>query len=164
MNEDGRQHASIRVQRRIDWIDTDASGVYHYSTFCRLADAAEALLFDRLDMAAEFLRMPRLALEVRFKVMLHFNDVVEVNFRVGEIGNTSIRFDWVITRGDAVAIEGSSTALLLGQDWVKKSWPCDYRQRLLTSGEQPGEILVDAAARTLDTTMHTALDTTEADS
>ena len=141
------RHASIRIQRRIDWIDTDASGIYHYSTFCRLADSAESLLFDRLDMSEAFVRLPRLAVEARFKMMLRFNDVVTVEYRVSHLGNSSIRFDFTISRDGALAVEGKVTALLFGHDLVKKPWPPEYRERLLTAGQQIGEILAESPVK-----------------
>ena len=34
----------ITITRRVDWMDTDAAGIYHYTTAFRLAEAAEAAL------------------------------------------------------------------------------------------------------------------------
>ena len=36
--------ARILLRRRIEWMDTDAAGIYHWTTVFRLAEAAEAAL------------------------------------------------------------------------------------------------------------------------
>jgi acyl-CoA thioesterase FadM len=33
--------ARIRIRRRVEWMDTDAAGIYHWSTVIRLTEAAE---------------------------------------------------------------------------------------------------------------------------
>ena len=49
--------ASILVQRRIEWSDTDASGAYHNSAAFSFIEVAEAALLDRLGMLAERFRL-----------------------------------------------------------------------------------------------------------
>ena len=44
----GSGRASIVMERRIEWPDTDASGFYHNSAVVRLLETAETLLLDRL--------------------------------------------------------------------------------------------------------------------
>ena len=51
--------ASIRIQRRIDWSDTDASGAWHNTAAFRLLEAAETSLMDRLGFLEDvYGRMP----------------------------------------------------------------------------------------------------------
>jgi acyl-CoA thioesterase FadM/predicted MFS family arabinose efflux permease len=138
--------AAVRQQRRIDWIDTDASGIHHWSTFARLTDAAEALLFDRLGLGEAYLRMPRVAVEAQFRWMLRFNDVVEVLYRVDDVGRSSVRFRFEVTLDGRPAIEGTTTAVLIGEDERSKPWPDAHRCLLETAGEQTGEMLADRAA------------------
>jgi acyl-CoA thioester hydrolase len=38
----------VRLRRRIEWIDTDAAGIYHWTTAFRLAEAAEGALYTAL--------------------------------------------------------------------------------------------------------------------
>jgi acyl-CoA thioester hydrolase len=135
--------AEVRLQRRVDWIDTDAGGIHHWSTFARLTDAAEALLLQRLGIEEAYLRMPRVAVEARFLWMLRFNDVVEVAYRVDHVGRSSVRFGFEVTLGERPAIEGTSTAVLIGADERSEPWPDAYRCLLETAGEQPGEMLVE---------------------
>ena len=43
--------ARVLLQRRIEWMDTDAAGIYHWTTAFRLAEAAEAVLHTALGIA-----------------------------------------------------------------------------------------------------------------
>jgi acyl-CoA thioesterase FadM len=38
----------VRLRRRTEWIDTDAAGIYHWTTVFRFAEAAEAALHTAL--------------------------------------------------------------------------------------------------------------------
>jgi acyl-CoA thioesterase FadM len=83
--------ARIRLRRRIEWIDTDAAGIYHWTTVCRLAEAAEAELHTALGIAdITFGATPRVAVALNFQRPLHFNDKVEVDLRVDSVGRSSI--------------------------------------------------------------------------
>jgi acyl-CoA thioester hydrolase len=135
--------ASVRLQRRIDWIDTDAGGIHHWSTFARLTDAAEAMLYERLGIGEAYLRLPRVAVDARFLRMLRFNDIVEVLFRVEHVGRSSIRCRFDITVGGRPAIEGTTTSVLMGADERSEPWPETYRCLFETAGEQTGEVLAE---------------------
>ena len=43
--------ATLVLRRRIEWMDTDAAGIYHYTTVFRLAEAAEAAMHTGLGIA-----------------------------------------------------------------------------------------------------------------
>ena len=53
MSHDDRLSDPARVvlKRRIEWMDTDAAGIYHWTTAFRLAEAAEAALHTALGIA-----------------------------------------------------------------------------------------------------------------
>ena len=60
--------ASIVVQRRIEWSDTDASGNYHNSAVFRLIENAETALLDRLGFLHEvYGRLPRVHISAQSK-------------------------------------------------------------------------------------------------
>jgi acyl-CoA thioesterase FadM len=135
--------AAVRLQRRIDWIDTDAGGIHHWSTFARLTDAAEALMYERLGIGEAYLRLPRVAVEARFHTMLRFNDIVEVLYRVEHVGRASIRCRFEVTVRERPAIDGTTTSVLIGKDERSEPWPDSYRCLFETAGEQPGEMLAE---------------------
>ncbi len=127
--------ASVLLRRRIEWIDTDAAGIYHYTTVFRLAEAAEARMHTALGIAGRtFGATPRVGLEMRFKRSLRFNDEVQATLAVAALGRTSVRYAFTLTGPDGIAAEGVLTACLVdGATGRAMPWPDDMR-RLLASG------------------------------
>jgi acyl-CoA thioester hydrolase len=130
--------ARIRLERRVEWIDTDAAGVWHWTTASRLAEAAEAALHTALgieDMTFGF--TPRVAVGFDFRRALRFNDRVTVELAVDHLGRSSIRYAIVMTGPDGVAVEGRITACLVARSSGRPTpWPARMRALLSESGEQ----------------------------
>src|SRR5581483_2803869 len=82
--------AAITLRRRIEWADTDAAGIYHWSTALRLAESVEAALHTALGFAHRtFGVTPRLPISCDFSEPVRFNDLVEVKLEVTKAGETS---------------------------------------------------------------------------
>lgn len=128
--------ATIVLRRRIEWIDTDAAGIYHYTTTFRLAEAAEAAMHTALGIAERtFGATPRLAVEMDFRRSLRFNDEVEVTLAVAALGRSSVRYAVTLTDAAGVAAEGSLTACLIDRETRRATaWPDDIRRLLATGG------------------------------
>jgi acyl-CoA thioesterase FadM len=127
--------ARVTIRRRIEWMDTDAAGIYHWTTVFRLAEAAEAELHTQLGIAElTFGATPRLSVAAEFKRSLRFNDEVDVELAVEHLGRTSIRYAIVVTGPDGVAAEASVTACLIDRETRRPTpWP-DEARRLLSGG------------------------------
>ncbi len=138
-----RGAASIIVQRRIEWPDTDASGNYHNTAAFRFIEVAETTLLERLGLLAEvYGRLPRAHLEADFRRPLVFRDLVDVRLRVAAVGRASITYEFEMTHDGEVAVEGKALAVLLSEARGEPiPWPEEYRRLLLTSGPQPPETL-----------------------
>lgn len=130
--------ARVSVQRRIEWIDTDAAGIYHWTTACRLAEAAEAVLHTALGIERfTFGATPRVAVELNFRRSLRFNDVVDVELRVDHVGRSSVRYAIAIGGPDGLAVDGMLTACLVDRGTgTATAWPDEIRQAFLTAGPQ----------------------------
>ena len=128
--------ATIALRRRIDWIDTDAAGIYHYTTAFRLAEAAEAAMHTALGIADRtFGLTPRLAVRVEFRRSLRFNDEVEVTLAVAALGRSSVRYALTLAGAAGVVAEGELTACLVDRDTRRATaWPEDMRERLASAG------------------------------
>jgi acyl-CoA thioesterase FadM len=133
---DDTSRASVRIARRIEWIDTDAAGIYHWTTVFRLAELAETELHRGLGIAERtFGLMPRLAVTTEYLGPLRFDDRIEVELGVQEIGRTSLRYAWAIHGPEGEAARGTMTVCLVdGGTWRPTPWPQDIRDRLSTSG------------------------------
>src|ERR671927_333061 len=105
--------ARIVLRRRIEWMDTDAAGIYHWSTVFRLAEAAEAALHTALGIADfTFGATPRVAVQGSFARSLRFNDPVDVELVVTGLGRTSVEYRLAIHADGATAAEGSVKTVL----------------------------------------------------
>jgi acyl-CoA thioesterase FadM len=130
--------ARIVLRRRIEWIDTDAAGIYHWTTAFRLAEAAEAALHTALGIADfTFGATPRLAVSASFTRSLRFNDPVDVELAVAAIGRTSLDYRMTINADHGVAAEGSVKCCLIDRSTGRATpWPEDVRERLASGGLQ----------------------------
>ena len=130
--------ASITIQRRVEWGDTDAAGIYHWSTALRLAESAEAALHTALGFADRtFGVTPRLHISCDFSKPLRFNDVAEVELRVTEVGRTSQTHE-VTIRHDATEVAKAKivTCYLDPDSGRPAPWPDDIRELLTSAGPQ----------------------------
>lgn len=149
--------ASVVLQRRIDWVDTDAAGIYHHSTVWRLVEAAEATLHDRLGFRSEtFGRTPRARIGAEFRRALYFYDVVDVWLGVQAVGRTSVTYAFELRvippgrpqhrDGYEVAVLGDLVTVLLDRPrGALMAWPQAWREQLLHAGAQEPELLAQPA-------------------
>jgi len=142
----GGSPASIVVQRRIEWPDTDASGMYHNTAAFRFIEVAETALLDRLGFVHDIYgRHPRVHIEADFLRPLRFRDLVDIALTVEAVGRTSVTYRFEMRSGDEVAVRGRAVAVLLTEAAGRpEPWPEEFRQRLLTAGPQPGERLAES--------------------
>lgn len=132
--------ASIVVRRRVEWADTDASGKYHNTVAFKLAEQAETRLLAALGIVDEIYgRLPRVHMSIDMTEPLRFNDEVEVELGVEEVGRTSVTYGFELrTEGRTVAT-GRMVAVLLGASGEKDEWTEEYRRILETSGPHPAD-------------------------
>ena len=141
---EGGSRASIVVQRRIEWWDTDAAGHYHFLTAFRLFEAGEIALLSRLRLLDVAGRLPRLHASADFRRVLHLNELVDVTVRVDNVGNTSLTYAFEVHRAGDLCIEGRIiTALLEKAGGAKQTWSEDARRLLMSAGPQTAELIKD---------------------
>lgn len=104
-----------RYQRRVQFAETDAAGVVHFSCFLRYMEEAEHALWREAGLSIappdSDIGFPRVAASVEFHAPLHFEDQFEVHIRVAAISKRSIRYVSTITRGDTKIASGTVTAV-----------------------------------------------------
>jgi acyl-CoA thioester hydrolase len=91
---------------KVAWVDTDAGGRIHFTAVFRWAEAVETALFRRLGLLEGWADYPRRHVEAEYRKVLVFEDEVELNMRVDQIGKTSISYGWTISRDGELAIAG----------------------------------------------------------
>lgn len=130
--------ARIVVRRRIEWMDTDAAGIYHWTTAFRLAEVAEQEMHTALGIAERtFGSTPRVSVAADFRRSLRFNDAVDVELAVTGLGRTSITYSLRIGNEHGAAVEGRVTSVLVDRDSGQAvPWPQGMRDKLAGGGLQ----------------------------
>ena len=135
--------ASILIQRRIEWSDTDASGHYHNTAAFRMIEWAETALFERLGILDDIYgHLPRVHISIDFKRLLDFREVVDISLSIAEVGTTSLSYDFKIERDGELCVEARVVTALLNPDGSKRRWSDDHRKLLVESGPQAPELLI----------------------
>jgi acyl-CoA thioester hydrolase len=124
--------ASTTIQRRLEWIDTDAHGIWHYSTVIRYAEAAETVLHHELGIAEfTFGALPRVHVEFDFMSAVHFAELVSIDLTVSHVGESSVTYDvYLSVEGRAVATGKVVAALIDRSNQKSTAWPTVVRAKL----------------------------------
>lgn len=128
---------SISIQRRVQWMDTDAAGIWHHSVVVRWTEEAEAELHRRLEIIDQtFGATPRVRTEFEFGEVLRFDDVVDIGLSVTALGRTSVTYRVVVTKGSAQVASGQMVAVFIDRDTgEKRPWTEPLRESLTPQGQ-----------------------------
>jgi len=100
--------SEIRVQRRVQFHETDAAGLVHFSVFFRYMEEAEHALWRAAGLsiapAGSEIGWPRLETSFEFRQPLRFEDAFEIAIRVVEVASRTLRYECRLTKdGERVA-------------------------------------------------------------
>lgn len=107
----------FREHRRVEFRDTDAAGIMHFSTFFTYMEEVE---HDFLRSQGKtvmpsgpgpHISWPRVAAECEYRVPLRFEDEFDVEMGVTRLGRKSVTYGFRFLRGDALHATGSITAV-----------------------------------------------------
>ena len=121
---------------RVRWVDTDASGIIHYTAAFRYFEAAEWELFRKVGVPlrphAQDFGLPRVAVNATFHAPLRADDEIAVHIRVERLGATSMTFTLEIFREETLCISGSVTVVFINEQGKPIPIP-DHMRRALTA-------------------------------
>ena len=143
VDADRQRPASVRIQRRVEWAQTDAAGHHHWSAVLHWAEQAQTVLHERLGIAHRTHgREPRVHMSVDLTERVYFRDLVEIELVVRSVGTSSVRYGFTVTRADDAAAAGELVAVHVDPDSGRAHpWPEDVRAALTGGGEQLPELL-----------------------
>ncbi len=100
---DQQQPRTATVTRRLEWVDTDASGYHHNSFIMRLVEAAETQLLTDAGILEEYFHCaPRVRHEVDYTGRLSFSQEVTATLVCERVGRASVTFAFEVW-GEAFA-------------------------------------------------------------
>jgi len=92
------QNNIFSITSRVDFCDTDAAGLMHFSTYFRFMEQAEAAFFRHLkipllssDQSTSF-GFPRIDVDCRFSQPLYFDDLVKIDLMVKEVTEHTLTY------------------------------------------------------------------------
>jgi acyl-CoA thioester hydrolase len=116
-------------KRRVEFAETDAAGMAHFSVFFRYMEEAEHAVWRAagLDIFEnhEEQSWPRISAKFDFKAPLRFQDEFEVRTEMGAVTRSTIQWAHVLMRGDTVIGNGTVTTVCVKKnpDGTMKSAP-----------------------------------------
>jgi acyl-CoA thioester hydrolase len=107
------------MKRRVQFHETDAAGLVHFSSFFRYLEEAEHELWRAAGLsihpAESEVRWPRLATSFEFHQPLRFEDEFEVRIRVVELKKSTLRYACLLSRGRQRIATGSLTIVCVSK-------------------------------------------------
>ena len=105
--------SEYRLTRRVQFYETDAAGIVHFSWFFRYLEEAEHALWREAGLSihppdAE-IGWPRVAAAFEFRRPLRFEDEFEVRLRIAEMTRRTMRYVGSIALGDVTIATGELT-------------------------------------------------------
>jgi YbgC/YbaW family acyl-CoA thioester hydrolase len=105
--------SEYRLKRRVNFYETDAAGIVHFSWFFRYMEEAEHALWREAGLSIHPLEgeigFPRVNTSFDFHHPLRFEDEFDVWLRVAAIGKKTIRYTCLLLQGDTKIATGSLT-------------------------------------------------------
>jgi acyl-CoA thioester hydrolase len=105
------------TQRRVEFRDTDAAGIAHFSVFFNYMEEVEHEFLRSLGLsvvmrdAAGVLSWPRVSAQCDFQGAVRFEDVLDVELDVARVGEKSVTYQFFFRHAKHQVAEGRLTAV-----------------------------------------------------
>jgi acyl-CoA thioester hydrolase len=115
----------FKIERTVEFADTDMAGIMHFSNFFRFMESAEHAFYRSLGLSVDMekslrLGWPRVRAQCDYKRPLRFEDVVEIHLIVREIKEKAIEFEFIFRKhenGRAIEVaRGGLTIVCVTRD------------------------------------------------
>jgi acyl-CoA thioester hydrolase len=108
-----------RLRRRVQFHETDAAGIVHFSCFFRYMEEAEHALWREAGLSIARgtgeVGFPRVAASFDFHRPLRFEDEFDVCIRIAAIEQKTIRYTCLLTRNDERIASGTLTIICVSK-------------------------------------------------
>jgi acyl-CoA thioester hydrolase len=131
---------SIREEVRVRWSETDAVGIAHFTSFFIYFEAAEQKLFrEVLKIDFSNLREPRKIFGLtrveaycQYFAPARFDDLLEVELKIGKIGNSSITYEFSVFNKtlNKMSASGRVKVVAIDKDFKPMEIPLDIGELL----------------------------------
>ena len=107
----------FQTQRRVEFRDTDAAGIVHFSAFFVYMEQAEHEMLRSLGLSVVSrddegeISWPRISATCDFRNPARFEDLLDIEVTVERLGSKSVVYAFRFTRGGVEIATGSMTAV-----------------------------------------------------
>ena len=130
----------FRLQRRVDFCDTDLVGIVHFANFFRYMETAEvAFLKSRglnvnLEWNGEKIGFPRVSVTCDYVSPAKFDELLDIDVRLERLGGKSVTYAFEFSRDGTPLAHGKMTSVCcrVGKDHKLEAIdiPPDIRERI----------------------------------
>ena len=107
------------TQRRVEFRDTDAAGIMHFSVFFTMMEQVEHEFLRHLGLSVimpsdsedAYISWPRVSAHCEYVAPVGFDDVLDVTLSISSIGNKSVRYQFDFAVGDTSIASGYLVAV-----------------------------------------------------
>jgi YbgC/YbaW family acyl-CoA thioester hydrolase len=106
----------FRIQRRVDFCDTDLAGIVHFANFFRYMEAAEVAFLRARGLNVDLLwegqhvGFPRVSVHCDYKKPARFDELLDIDVRLDRVGSKSVTFAFTFFRGGDELARGTMTS------------------------------------------------------
>lgn len=126
----------IKTEIRIIYGDTDQMGVVYYANYLRFFEAArnewlraKGARWREIE-AAHAIYLPVAEAKVNYKRPAFYDDVIEIETRLADLGRASLRFDYRILRGADLLAIGHTIHACVSREGDIREFPEQLFERL----------------------------------
>jgi acyl-CoA thioester hydrolase len=107
----------FRTTRRVEFADTDAAGIVHFSRFFTYMETAEHELLRSVGLSVmqaaddHHISWPRVSVSCEFRQPARFEDLLTIEVSLERIGDKSVTYAFRILRDDQLLATGKTTAV-----------------------------------------------------
>ena len=107
----------FRVQRRVEFCDTDMAGIVHFANFFRYMEFAEVSFLRSLGLNVKMeangqkIGFPRVSATCDYVKPARFEDVLDIDLQVDRIGEKSVTYAVGFQRGPDLVARGKVTSV-----------------------------------------------------
>ena len=109
----------FRLKRRVQFYETDAAGIVHFSNYFRYMEEAEHALWRSAGLSISVpgseIGWPRVNVSFEYARPLRFQDEFEVHIRIAEIGEKKIRYKCSIVLDGISIATGTMTIVCVAR-------------------------------------------------
>jgi acyl-CoA thioester hydrolase len=128
----------IKTEIRIIYGDTDQMGVVYYANYLRFFEAArnewlraKGARWREIE-ATHAIYLPVAEAKVNYKRPAFYDDVIEIETRLAELGRASLRFDYRILRGSDLLALGHTIHACVSREGDIREFPEPLFEKLRT--------------------------------